>query len=59
MKREYSVTFTTGKAPTAGQSLNGSDFHFTHKKQKGGAGQFARVIGYVEPMELDAESLEA
>jgi translation elongation factor EF-G len=24
---------------------------YTHKKQSGGAGQYARVAGYVEPME--------
>ena len=26
-------------------------FNFTHKKQTGGAGQYAKVIGYIEPMD--------
>lgn len=33
-----------------------SSFVYTHKKQTGGAGQFARVMGYIEPMEKDEET---
>ena len=28
-----------------------AEFNYTHKKQSGGAGQYARVVGYLEPIE--------
>ena len=34
-------------------------FNFLHKKQSGGAGQFARVMGYVEPINEDATGADA
>ncbi|KAI6014495.1 hypothetical protein PISMIDRAFT_27000 [Pisolithus microcarpus 441] len=57
MRREYNVACTTGKPRVAYRETitQRADFHFTHKKQTGGAGQFARVIGYVEPMVFDPE----
>ena len=27
-----------------------ANFDYLHKKQSGGAGQYARVIGYIEPI---------
>ncbi|KIJ67347.1 hypothetical protein HYDPIDRAFT_173918 [Hydnomerulius pinastri MD-312] len=58
MRREYGVAVSTGKPRVAYRETltQRADFHHTHKKQTGGAGQFARVIGYVEPMEFDPES---
>jgi len=32
-----------------------TDFSYTHKKQSGGSGQFAVVMGNIEPMEADSE----
>jgi elongation factor G len=58
MRREYNVECTTGKPKVAFRETitQRADFQHTHKKQTGGAGQYARVIGYVEPMEKDEES---
>lgn len=58
MRREYKVECTTGKPRVAFRETitQRADFHYTHKKQTGGAGQFARVIGYIEPMEKDEET---
>lgn len=58
MKREYNVTCTTGKPRVAFRETitERGEFLYTHKKQTGGAGQFARVSGYIEPMEKDEET---
>ena len=58
MRREYNVECTTGKPKVAFRETisQRADFQHTHKKQTGGAGQYARVIGYVEPMEKDEET---
>ncbi|KAI0034828.1 elongation factor G mitochondrial [Vararia minispora EC-137] len=58
MRREYAVECTTGRPRVNYRETvtQRADFHFTHKKQTGGAGQFARVIGYIEPMEPDPET---
>jgi elongation factor G len=58
MKREYGVACTTGKPRVAFRETitQRADFAYTHRKQTGGAGQFARVIGYVEPMDMDPDT---
>lgn len=58
MKREYKVECTTGKPRVAFRETlaQRADFTYTHKKQTGGAGQFARVIGYIEPMEPNEDT---
>jgi len=58
MKREYNVECTTGKPKVAFRETvtQRADFFYSHKKQTGGAGQYARVIGYIEPMEKDEET---
>lgn len=57
MKREYNVPCTTGRPRVAFRETitQRSDFYFTHKKQTGGAGQYARVIGFIEPMDFKAD----
>eukprot|EP00026_Physarum_polycephalum_P003192 Phypoly_transcript_03202.p1 GENE.Phypoly_transcript_03202~~Phypoly_transcript_03202.p1 ORF type:complete len:746 (+),score=144.68 Phypoly_transcript_03202:82-2319(+) len=55
MRREYGVENLTGKPLVAFRETIGSmaNFDYTHKKQSGGAGQFARVAGYIEPLPKD------
>lgn len=52
MRREYNCPCTTGKPQVAFRETiqSRAEFNYTHKKQSGGAGQFARVAGYIEPI---------
>lgn len=58
MRREYGVVVSSGKPRVAYRETiaERAEFYHTHKKQTGGAGQFARVIGYVEPIPFDPEN---
>ncbi|KAF8516506.1 elongation factor G, mitochondrial [Gautieria morchelliformis] len=58
MKREYNTECITGKPQVAFRETiqRESKFAYTHKKQTGGAGQYGRVVGRIEPMEPDAET---
>jgi elongation factor G len=52
MRREYGIECTVGKPQVRYRETirQRANFNYTHKKQSGGAGMFAKVIGYIEPM---------
>ena len=51
MKREYKCEVTTGMPQVAYRETvtEVADFNYTHKKQTGGSGQYARVAGSMAP----------
>jgi elongation factor G len=60
MKREFNVEANVGKPQVAyRETLRTSvlKYDYTHKKQTGGSGQFAKVQISLEPMEVTSESV--
>ncbi|AGO11496.1 AaceriABR227Cp [[Ashbya] aceris (nom. inval.)] len=58
MRREYNVACTTGKPQVSyRESIQmPATFDYTHKKQSGGAGQYARVMGTLAPVADSSEN---
>ena len=58
MRREYNVECTTGKPRVNFRETitKRATYNYVHKKQTGGAGQYAKVIGFIEPMQPDPET---
>lgn len=55
IRREYDVETIVGQPQVNYRETitKKVPFHYLHKKQTGGSGQFARVIGFVEPIPDD------
>jgi len=55
MRREYGVEAVTGRPQVAYRETikKMTAFEYVHKKQTGGAGQYAKVCGYLEPIPME------
>lgn len=55
MKREYDCDVEVGRPYVAYRETitQSAKYDYTHKKQSGGAGQYAKVIGYIEPIDVE------
>jgi elongation factor G len=60
MRREYKAEVVTDRPEVAYREAisQRADFNYTHKKQTGGSGQYARVAGYFEPIEEAEDAKE-
>ncbi|MBP5246657.1 MAG: elongation factor G [Fibrobacter sp.] len=58
MRREYHVDVQTGAPQVAYRETitRAAKFEYTHKKQTGGSGQFAKVVGEMRPMEVEGDA---
>ncbi|XP_067648094.1 elongation factor G, mitochondrial-like, partial [Eurosta solidaginis] len=59
MEREYGCPVTLGKPKVAFREtlVQPCEFDYLHKKQSGGSGQYARIIGKLEPLPADQNTI--
>lgn len=59
MDREYGCPVTLGKPKVAFREtlVSACEFDYLHKKQSGGSGQYARIIGVMEPLSADQNTV--
>ncbi len=60
MKREFNCEVVAGQPQVAYRETisQPADFDYTHKKQTGGAGQYAKVVGTFEPLDSPDKTYE-
>ncbi|OYT10622.1 MAG: elongation factor G [Bacteroidetes bacterium 4572_112] len=58
IRREYNCEVIVGQPKVAYREAitQTIEFDHTHKKQSGGSGQYARIAGFIEPMEATGDS---